>query len=295
MNLHCQSCGATMTMSPELRTAKCPYCESPQVIERPPDPSKPDPTFALGFLVGKESAHGTLRGWLKGRTIFAHAGVHKATLDEVKGMYTPAYLYSATARSDYTAEIGENYTETTTTRVNGKTVTRTVTKTEWRSLAGSFASYVSDVVVTASKSVGNAELQGVEPFDLRQMTRFTPALVSGWVAEEASLGQNECLGLARDEGRGEVSRRLATFMPGDSHRNLQHHTGLDAESLDLMLVPLWIFALKYDPKKPPFRVLINGQTGKIHGKVPLSWVKITLTVLGVLIPIGAAIAYAATH
>lgn len=288
MNLLCQSCGASMTMAPELRTTTCPYCESPQVLERPPDPDKPDPTFALGFMVGKAAAHQSLRHWLKGRTAFARKGVHKASMDEVKGIYAPAYLYSATARSDYTAEIGENYTEVRVSK--GKT--RTVVKTEWRSLAGSFASYVSDVVVTASKGVGNDELQGAEPFDLRQMTRYTAAMVSGWVTEEASQGRNECLAMAREEGRVEVGKRLESFMPGDTYRNLKHNTGLDAESLDLMLVPLWIFALKYDAQRPPFRVLINGQTGKIHGKVPLSWVKITLAVLGVLIPVAAVIAWA---
>ena len=43
------------------------------------------------------------------------------------------------------------------------------------------------------------------------------------------------------------------------------------------------------PEKPPLRVVINGQTGKIHGKVPLAAWKIVLTVLLVLGAIAAVV------
>ncbi len=289
MNLLCQGCGATLVMEPQLRTATCPYCESPQVVERPADPNRPNPVFALGFLLGKEEAHQRVRLWLKRRTFFARSGIHAAKLEDVRGVYLPTYLYGATARADYTAEIGENYTETTTvgSGKNRRTVTRV--KTEWRTLAGSFAAYVSDVLVTASKGLPNAQLQAVEPFDLRQMTRFSPALISGWVAEEPSLTPNECLALAREEARAAMGQRLAAFMPGDSHQNLRFNTALDTESLDLLLAPVWLFAARYDAKRPPMRVVINGQTGAIHGKVPLSWVKISAAVLAALVAVLIAV------
>ena len=51
---------------------------------------------------------------------------------------------------------------------------------------------------------------------------------------------------------------------------------------DLVLLPLWVFTLRYHPDREPVRLLINGQTGKASGKVPLSAPKITLAVLLVL-------------
>jgi hypothetical protein len=44
--------------------------------------------------------------------------------------------------------------------------------------------------------------------------------------------------------------------------------------MDLVLLPLWIFALRHDPEKPPIRFLVNGQTGAVYGSVPMSWAKI---------------------
>lgn len=292
MHLECQTCGASLVVDPAQRTALCPYCASPSVVERPPSQDRPAPAFVLGFTMTREGAHGAVREWLGRRGFFVQSSVKRGTVDSIRGVYSPAYLYSAMARSGYSAEIGENYQETetyTTTDDKGNTVvrTRTVTKTEWRHLSGEHATYVTDVLVTASRAVHNSELEAIEPFDLRMMRRYTPAVISGWIAEEPTLTLHDCYTLARGEATERIGRELSAFMPGDSHRGLSFHTALDRETTDLIYVPIWALAIRHDPKRPPFRVLINGQTGKIWGKAPLSWIKITLVVLLVLLAIAA--------
>jgi len=273
-------------VAPELKTTVCPYCAAPSVVERAPSLDRPLPTFALGFALTRESAEGRVRHWLRTRNPWSHGGLARALLREVRGVYAPAWLYSARAASSYSASVGENYTETETytTTENGKVVTktRTVVRTEWRSLRGEHEEYVPDVLVTASRGLANVELEKVEPFDLRVLARYTPALVAGWVAEEPSLTRGECLELARKEALERVGRRLGGFMPGDSHRDLRHETRLEEESLELCLVPMWVLAVRYAPEKPPLRVLVNGQSGEVYGRVPVSWVKVLLTVVLVL-------------
>ena len=271
-------------MAPELRTATCPYCAAPSVVERPPGAEHPPPTFALGFGLTHPAAGERVKHWLTTRHPWSHSGLKRASLQDIRGVYVPAWLYSARAVSRYSASIGEDYTETETytVEVNGRreTRTRTVTKTEWRALSGDHEEYVPDVLVTASRGLPNAELEAIEPFDLRLLARYQPALVAGWVAEEPSLPREECLRLARGEALERVGRRLAAFLPGDSYRELRHETHLDEESLDVCLVPVWVLAARYAPDRPPLRVVVNGQTGQVHGQVPVSWVKVALTVLG---------------
>ena len=43
-------------------------------------------------------------------------------------------------------------------------------------------------------------------------------------------------------------------MPGDSHRDLVHQTWLEQESLDLVLVPVWVLALRYREDRGLLRV-----------------------------------------
>ncbi len=251
------------------------------MIERPSAPDRPQPSFVVGFVLDQARATATVRRWIARRGPFVRSGFKRATVEKVRGVYLPAYLYNAVARSSYSAEIGENYTVTetyTTTDANGKTVTRTRTRTEteYRHLDGQHASYLLDVVVTASSGVKNDELERVEPFDLRTLRRYAPALISGWMTEEPSLSQAECLQYAHDESMALIGRELSDFMPGDSHRHLRYQTQLSDQIADLLLLPIWVFAARYDRERPPVRILVNGQTGKTWGEVPLSWIKIAL-------------------
>jgi hypothetical protein len=151
---------------------------------------------------------------------------------------------------------------------------------------------VHERVVTASRGIPNAELEAIEPFDLRALHRYTPKVISGWLAEEPSLRQADCAELARREAVESVSQMLGPFMPGDRHRDLQFQVRLEQEHLALALLPVWVLAVRYREDKPPVRLLVNGQTGQIHGKAPVSALKITALVLLVLSLIGALIAYA---
>lgn len=291
MDFGCSNCGATLRVDENLRTSKCPYCASPQLVQRPPRPDRQEPTFTLGFALGERAARERVHGWLSSRGFFRDPRLKRAEIVELRGVYVPAFLYTATATAHYQAQIGENYTETETYTEkdsNGNTVTRTrtVTKTEWRDLIGSYSAYVADVLVTASRSIANAELEAVEPYDLAQMRRYTPALFSGWIAEEPTLRAEECLSMARDEAMTHLGKRLDRFMPGDSHTALQFQSRLENEAADLVHVPMWILAAQHEASAPPLRILVNGQNGKVVGKAPLSWLRI----IGAIVLVAALIA-----
>jgi len=213
----------------------------------------------------------------------------------MRGIYVPAYLYSAVAHTDYRAQIGEHYTETENyehTGPDGKTETRkrTVTRTEYRPLAGYHIGYVTDVIVSASQGLTTHELGRIEPFDLKQMRRYDHALVTGWITEEFAWTADQCEHACRGEAIEQVGTKLRGFMPGDSFSDLSWRTRVAWESIDPILLPVWVLALHYREHKKPVRVVINGQTGEVTGKVPLSWWKVTLAVVG-FAAIAAAIAY----
>jgi hypothetical protein len=292
LDLACESCGALLTVDPSHRTATCPYCASPSVVDRPAS-HEVDPTFAVTFTAGDALARRAFASWLAGRSWFCDSALRKASISDLRGVYVPAYLYSAVTRSSYSAEIGENYTEvqTYTVTVNGRTQTRTrvVTKTEHRHLSGQHVAYATDILVTASKGLPNAELEAIEPFDFRQLRRYEPALVSGWIAEIPSRTAAECTTLAREETVAQVGRKLTAFMPGDSHRDLRYQTTVEWESLDPVLVPLWVMAIRYRDDKPPVRLVVNGQTGKASGKAPIAAWKVALAIILGLALVGGAI------
>jgi hypothetical protein len=240
-------------------------------------------------VLPREAALAAARHWQRRIGLLREPGAKRASLDSLRAVYLPVYLYGALAESSYRASVGEYYY----VKENNKRVRRT----EFYPLQGEHTVYVRDVVVTASRGIPNDELEHIEPFDLRALHRYSAALISGWPAEEPSVTQDECLALARSEALARIGLELPRFMPGDTHRELQHRTLLQQECLELVLVPLWVFALRYDPERPPIRLIINGQTGRAYGKVPWSVVRVTiLIVLAVLMVAAlAAIAYYAAH
>jgi hypothetical protein len=290
----CGHCGASLAFD-RVRTETCPYCASPNFVERPPTAGQPDPHFVVTFIGDAEVARRALDRWLGSRTMFADSAIKRARVEDMRGVYVPAYLYSAVAHTSYQAQIGEHYTETetyTATNEEGKTETRTrtVTRTEYRPLSGNHVSYVTDVVVSASHGLTNHELGKLEPFDLKQMRRFDHALVSGWIAEDFAWTAQDCERTCRNEAVEQIGNKLRRFMPGDSYSDLAWRTNVAWESIDPIFVPVWVFALRYRDQKDPLRVVINGQTGKVAGKVPLSAWKVTLGVIALLAVI-AAVAY----
>jgi hypothetical protein len=290
--LECHNCGAALELPPHLRTATCFYCGAPSVVERPPAKDRPVPSLALGFVLPRERALEIARAWVMGAW-FAPGSFRKARVEVTQGLYVPAYLYTAVARSTYRAEIGENYTvseryTTTDSKGNRVTRTRTRTETEWRSLVGEHAAYVADRVVTASRGISNDELEETEPFDLRALVRYSPKLISGWVAEDPSLSLEQCLELARSEALTEVGRAIDGFMPGDRHRNVWHQTAFSQENLELSLLPLWVLPVRYGDDKLA-RLLVNGQTGKLCGRAPVSALKVATLVLVLLALIAAIV------
>ena len=278
--LSCGHCGAVLQFA-GVRTETCPYCASPNVVERPPTADRPEPELVVAFTGDAAAARRRLDVWLGSRTWFADARIKRARVEDLRGVYVPAYLYSAVAHTEYTASIGEHYTEIETYETKDddgkkKTAVRTVTRTEYRPLAGRHVGYVTDVLVSASAGLDHAELHAVEPYDLLQLRRYAPALISGWIAEEFSRGPDDCRRASRDEAIDEVGLRLRRFMPGDSHCDLAWRTRVAWESLAPVLVPIWVLAVRYRDDRKPLRVVINGQTGAIAGKVPLAWWKIAL-------------------
>jgi hypothetical protein len=290
----CGHCGASLAFA-GVRTETCPYCASPNFVERPPAANQPRPEFVVAFTGDAAVARRKLDRWLGSRSWFADARIKRARVEDLRGVYLPAYLYSAVAHTEYTASIGEQYTETETyetTDEHGKkkTETRRVTRTEYRSLAGRHIGYVTDVIVSASAGLANDDLQAIQPYDLVQLRRYTPAVVSGWIAEEFSRDADDCRRMSRGEALDDIGLRLRRFMPGDSHSDLAWRTAVQWETLDPLLVPVWVLAVRYRADRPVLRVVINGQTGAVAGKVPLAWWKVALAAVAAAGVIAAIVA-----
>lgn len=284
-HLSCQSCGAAVSVGEDVRAVICPFCKSPQVIDLPPGDDRPEPEFILGFANTEDVAQERFGRWVRKGGLTVPGDLSKAaTLTEIRGVYVPFWSFSVRADSRYACRIGEYWyrTETYTTVVNGKVVTRTrtVRETEWFPFDGTYHGYHNRYLVSGSKGLPQNLADDVMPYDLSALHRFRPDFLAGWMAEEASVARDEAFEVSKRHFFAEEKRRVAAFLPGDTHRGLDVTTTFSQATDDLLLLPLWI--LVYDYKGKRHRFVMNGQTGAMSGTRPKVYWKIVLLVLGIL-------------
>ena len=245
------------------------------------------PAFVVPFTWGRERVESRLKRWVGSRGVFAPAALKEAALEGLRGVYVPAWLYGAVGEADYSASIGEEYTRVetyTTTDSKGRTVARTRTKTytEWRPLSGRYEGWLVDFLVSASEGLSNRDLQSLEPFDLRALRRYDPRALAGWLAEQATVDRAACMGDARSEASDRLGEKLSRFMPGDKHRSLRFSAEFREETASLVLLPVWIGTARYGKEGEQIRLLLNGHSGEVVGRVPKSPWKIALFILALV-------------
>lgn len=284
----CPSCGATVDLPPERMADLCAFCEAP-LVDASGEAERID--RVVPFDVPRDPAARRLRGFLQGQWWAPEAVRNAARPEALHGVLVPFYVYDGVARSRWDARVGVHWyrTETYTVVVNGRTQVRTrrVQETEWFPLSGTHAATYTRQLVSGSRGLPEEEANALEPFDLGRAAPFAPPLVAGWIAERPSVGHAEASAIvAREVAARENTEIRGAFLPGDASSDVRNDTELSISEVELALLPVWIATYRHGPKV--VRLLVNGQTGEVVGKVPKSPVKIGCAValaLGVLVAI----------
>ncbi len=295
IHLQCGSCGSQMTVDPQQRSTVCPFCDAAMVVEYSPGATgRQVPEFVIGFATTPDQAKTKFRDWVHAGGLFRPGDLGRSEIEgKLRGIYLPFWSFSMLAHSNWSAQIGEYWyrTETYTTTVNGKSVTRTrtVRETEWWPLSGRHHRFYSHYLVSGSKGLPQKYADRVMPFHLAALHRYAPHFLAGWLTEEYSVDVNEAAQRSMQEFHRREQDNIAKFLPGDTHASLQVTTQFSRQTSDLVLLPIYLATYRYRGKQ--FRFLINGQTGAITGDKPLSAMRITLFVLALIALIGGAIFY----
>lgn len=286
-SVKCENCHAISVFDPQKVAQRCDFCGSPALIpyEQVRAPIRPE--SLLAFKISQENVRESVRQWYGKIWIAPNKLKNRAVTDTVHGIYIPYWTFDAQAAADWTAEAGYYYYVTETYRDSqGRSQTRQVQKTRWEHAAGSLEHFFDDLLVPASRGVHPELIRKIEPFPTDELVEYTPAFLTGWVVEQYQIDLVEGSQLARDNMNARLRQLCSQQVPGDTQRNLQVSAMFSGETFKHVLLPIWLLTYQYGRKT--YQVVVNGYTGKIAGKYPISWVKVTLIVIAVLIAIAIA-------
>lgn len=284
-SVKCQSCQAISVFDAERVGQRCDFCGSTALVPYEEIKEAFCPESLLAMKISENQVRDSIRQWYGTRWFAPNKLKSAALTDTVKGLYIPYWTFDAQVHGDWTAESGYYYYETETyTDSEGKTQTRQVQKIRWVPSSGSLDHFFDDELVPASRGVQPEMLRKVEPFPTKELVPYQPGFLAGWVVERYQIDLLTAAKQAREDMDAGMNRLCAAEVPGDTHRFLNVQTDYSGQTFKHILVPIWL--LTYDYGTRNYQVVLNGYTGTIAGKYPLSWVKIMLVVLAALAAIG---------
>ena len=278
----CSNCGARVTFDKASTSEACVYCGSANVMAQEANRNALRPESLVPLDVCRDQVKEAFGKWIRGLWFRPNALKKVARFDAV-GIYVPFWTFDCRVHSDWTADAGYYYyaTETYTTMQNGKPVTRTrqKRKVRWVPARGDRDDVYDDLLINASLGLPQSLVDDLGGFDTSALVPYRPEYLAGWRAEEYQVeleagwerGQARVVELQRQRCSGDV--------PGDTQRNLRVRNHITGVRWKHVLLPIW--SLQYRFGGETYTVLVNGQNGRVAGKAPYSWVKISLAVLAV--------------
>ena len=206
-----------------------------------------------------------LREEFKSRIFTPGSFLTESTLEDMKGVYVPFWLYDYKARYDYAGKgtkvrvwtSGDTeYTETSFYRVE-------------RDMDIDF----DKIPVDASIAMPNDVMDLMEPFDYGQMEGFEESYMSGFCGEIYNMNAEELEERAKTRADADAEALMKETLAGyttliPERKDLR----MDREAAHFALLPVWQYLYRYQGKEYVFHV--NGQSGKISGSTPVSVKKV---------------------
>ncbi len=279
--LVCDSCGAEILTSKKAHTARCPFCNTPYVTEPAFLEAVIPPRAMLPFTVSAECAKNAFSLWARKRWLAPFGFRKKVKLSgDFRGVYLPAFTYDTDLSTAYHGEGGRRTTKTYTTRVNGKTVTRTKTVIRWYPIRGVTEESLDDILIPADRAVDTKLFQKISPYSTKVMRPYHPAFLAGFTAERYSLGTRETFETAKGVAESSIERKIRQSEGYDEYRGMHYDHTYHRVAVKHILLPVWF--LSYLHKGKRYALLVNGETARVAGRYPLSVLKIAgLVLLGI--------------
>ncbi|MBI2837788.1 MAG: zinc ribbon domain-containing protein [Acidobacteria bacterium] len=280
-SVKCENCGATSSEDPAITATKCAFCGSPKVIEQTAAADVVRPESMVPFQIDKQKARDGFRRWLSSLWFRPSNLTKESSLASLSGVYIPYWTFDAYTNSYWEADAGYYYYTTESYTEGGHRKTRQVRHVRWEHAEGAHDEFFDDELVCASTGLPEGHVRVIQPFDTTKLVPYEAGFLSGWKAEsyavELKVAWQRAKSLIADKIRSACSAKV----PGDTQRNLHVETAYSGITYKHVLLPIWVAAFQYGPKT--YRVVINGQTGRVSGSAPYSWLKIAAAVVTALI------------
>lgn len=274
----CKSCGANVMLTKFQMQTSCPYCGNTSIVK-----SKSKNLLYIDSIIpfsfGKADALKKFKTTVN-KKFYANKKIFKNVKEnDVTGVYVNTFVFDMVTSSRYHGVF--SYTETYHDR-KGQAQTRI----RYKNVSGFFDKAYKNITVEANSNIEQSELTSIMPFEYGSAVEFKEDFMHGYMLEYKDKMFNSCVETAENIIRDDIKRQLLNKHGCIKIEQLDLDTSYTDRRYNYCLLPVYFVNTKVKEKQ--YKVLMNGQTGKV-GKLPKDKLRVFLTVFFVCLLIVGAI------
>ena len=266
-NVKCSSCGANLMFNKFQMQTVCPYCGNTTMVKG----RKKKLLYIdsiIPFSYSKNEAINHFKSTLR-KKFYANKKAFKNMTDEdVAGVYVNTFVFDFLASSQYYGTL--SYTRTVRDKDGNSR-----TKTFFRDVSGLIDKRFNNISVEANSNIEQKELYSIMPFDYSGAVNFKDDFMNGYILEYQDRKLDDCFKQAEIIARKQIEKEILNRYNCDKIERLDLNTTYLEKRYNYCLLPVYIIN-KTDKKNKHYKVVINGQTGKI-GTLPKDKLRVFLT------------------
>ncbi len=258
----CSKCGANISSEEQLK--ECIYCKGELIINSS-FKSNVKYNYIIPFRHNKIDALNKIKRYIKQKPLYPKEFNIKRNIQNLNCIYIQLWLFDFDASGE--VEVNSNNIS------KFKSKNRKYVKTDsYLVTLGSNMSFI-DVPVVVSKKINKTLFNLIEPYDYTKQEEFDSKYLTGRLLEEQTLKIKDIISLGENDVKDMFSKKmLSEVKEYDESIISECSINLRNKKKQCILLPLWILSVNYKGKV--YDILLNDQTGKIAGKIPISWKKL---------------------
>lgn len=261
---HCNNCGAVLITEAQTTATTCSFCGAGVVISDRLTGNLA-PVKVVPFTISKTQAQEAFKKWCKKGLLTPSDFMTADRIKNITGIYVPFWLYDLNGRGEVAA---------TCTRV--RTYTRgdwIYTETKYYHVYRKVDLNYLKVPCDASQKMDDQMMDKLEPYHYDQLKDFQMPYLAGYIAEKYDFDDTKLLPRIKERVMPYVDSYIRSTISGYTSVNIHHRDiNIRQKNAYYTLLPVWMVC--YDYQKAEHIFAMNGQTGKVVGKPPLSKGKI---------------------
>ncbi|MEW9094700.1 MAG: TFIIB-type zinc ribbon-containing protein [Clostridiaceae bacterium] len=261
---HCKNCGAIIMTDAETTATTCSFCGAGVVLGDRLSGTM-TPAKIIPFTISKEEAMKAFTSWCKNGRLTPKGFMTADRVKNITGMYVPFWLYDLNSK----VKVNAHCTKVSKYTRGDYIYTETKHYDVYRDIN---IDYIK-VPVDASQKMNDEIMDKLEPYN--NLKDFKTPYLAGYIAEKYNFDDKDLLPRAKLKIGAYIESYISSTITGYSSVNYgSKQIDTRPKQAYYTLLPVWMVC--YDYNKSEHTFAMNGQTGKVVGKPPISFEKVAM-------------------